>query len=199
MKKILIIITAFLITAKLNAQQNFVYGRAGFSLFLGDAKKRDVYSIFPALTISPGFRILPLGSDLSISLDFPLSIGFSFFDDDADDDDGLGFDAPATVNLNFGLGASRRSASNFGMSFGTGVVYHASPNWGYDSGNSETARNLNMSGYIFQAGFYFPESKKDPVEDRIGFGLRLSYASNFKEDPVRKYVASIGLIVFGDF
>src|SRR5690349_17750157 len=99
------------------------YTKGGLSLILAGAKTSDDLTILPAITIAPGWRIVK-SKEFSISLEAPVSLGLSSNDNHFF----IGVEAPATINLNFGSGASDRSASNIGWSIGIGKGFHYSFN-----------------------------------------------------------------------
>lgn len=185
--KLIMITTIMFYYQKMFTQKNRGYMKGGFSLIIGSAATSDDVTFLPALTLSPGFRLLRT-KEFSISIDLPFSAGISSNDDNMF----FGIDAPATLNLNFGCGASPNSGSGFGVSLGTGAAYHYSNNSYFDNYYNERYNEVSVAGILYQTIFSFANKKKKGIDG--GWGLRVYYLSNFKPDPMRKNVAGIGIL-----
>ncbi len=166
------------------------YVKGGLSFIIAGAKSSDNLTFFPALTISPGWRFVQT-KEFSLSLEAPISAGISINDDNVN----LGIELPASVNINFGHGASYHSTAGFGWSIGIGKAYHFSYNE-YVRYDDIERDKLSLWGTLLQTSFYFGSKKRGSGGG--GGCIRFHWISNFSTNPVRKDVIGIGLMALID-
>lgn len=183
----IILITPSHLAAQNNKPKNDAgYVKGGISLILGGARTSETLTVFPALTVAPGWRFLK-AKQFSLSLESPISLGVCFNENKLF----FGFELPATVNMNFGYGASSSSSAGFGWSIGVGKSYHFSYNEYTFYYDDEVNDLLSLWGTVIQTTFYFSNKTRSD-----GFGIRIHWTSNFSEKPVRKDAFGIGIIGF---
>jgi hypothetical protein len=151
-KKLLILLLLFcLVNKKVFSQQSHFYFNGGGSLFFPWNHYSADVAVFPAITLTPGLRLIE-DKNFAFVLSFPLSIGGTFKTDTY-----LGIDLPAMLSLNFGSAAANSDNSKFGIILGAGAAYIDVVNF-YDSESFEKV-HTQFWGYRFNAGISFKSDR----------------------------------------
>lgn len=151
-KTLLILLVSCLVKQDTFCQTSNFYLNAGASAFFAWHKESEV-AVFPAITVSPGIRLLQ-NRNFALTLNFPLSGGGTF-----EHDTYLGIDLPAMLTLHFGSAAVNNPNSKVGFILGAGAAYMDVVNFYYNS-NFEKTRT-EFWGYRFNAGISFKQDKNE--------------------------------------
>lgn len=164
-------------------QRKVFYARFGGNIFLSGNKEKGPF-FFPALSFAPGIRIAQ-SKDFALVLAAPLSIGSS---NRSSGSSYLGFDVPATLELNVGAAAGNNEKSHFGLMIGAGAGYHYAGNYEDTYSNPYTDyRQFDFWGYRLESGLCFGKD-----EDGGRVMILFNYGRGFTAD--KKTVIGAGLL-----